>query len=522
MPTELQGLGTYMTLLQSAGQDQFMNAFKPQTQGTGLAMAATPQPPNIDLQGAFAAGESAARGAPNPQQAPAVQRAFARGGAVRGYQQGGMVGLDEGDYYAGDDAGLPPDMMSGGSDEDDLASVSPLFMQLMRAEMSGAGAGEDDGKINKRDAMLALAQAGFATAAGQSPHALSNIGAGGVAGLEALQSMRKERALRRMRETQLQQSGTLRMAQMMQTAELQKARLAQQKANAASAEEYRAWLKQNGMQDNERAQAQFEESKRHNMAMESAARNAPEKLQQSDAFLLPDGSKTKARFNPSTGEYEHQTANGWEKLPPGSQPTTPGVGSPLNRMQYEKNKMEFIENTQAMKKLDSYFANVESADQGYGLIADQISAQVKTALGKDLDPQEFATMKQGAQLQALLGLFRTDIVGPGVMTEYDAQRVLQAIGGDVSLLRNKDIVKSVLQDVFNSKRARTEAMRDNLMYSAPTYGDKIEDFVIPEGRNLFKVAAQKPGVTVNGPPEPSPGDPNAGAAPDLVKKWLTP
>jgi hypothetical protein len=50
------------------------------------------------------------------------------------------------------------------------------------------------GEDRKENALLALMQAGFATAAGQSPNALSNIGAGGQAGIAAFAGM--ERASR--------------------------------------------------------------------------------------------------------------------------------------------------------------------------------------------------------------------------------------------------------------------------------------------------------------------------------------
>jgi hypothetical protein len=43
----------------------------------------------------------------------------------------------------------------------------------------------------KENALLALMQAGFATAAGQSPNALSNIGAGGQAGIAAFAGMER-------------------------------------------------------------------------------------------------------------------------------------------------------------------------------------------------------------------------------------------------------------------------------------------------------------------------------------------
>lgn len=64
----------------------------------------------------------------------------------------------------------------------------------------------DDQPLSAQDKWMALARAGFATAAGSSPRALQNIGAGLGKGLESLDELRKERAVNRMKQATLLQS----------------------------------------------------------------------------------------------------------------------------------------------------------------------------------------------------------------------------------------------------------------------------------------------------------------------------
>ena len=64
----------------------------------------------------------------------------------------------------------------------------------------------DDQPLSSQDKWMALARAGFAAAAGSSPNALQNIGAGLGKGLESLDELRKERAINRMKQATLLQS----------------------------------------------------------------------------------------------------------------------------------------------------------------------------------------------------------------------------------------------------------------------------------------------------------------------------
>lgn len=64
----------------------------------------------------------------------------------------------------------------------------------------------DDQPLSAQDKWMALARAGFAAAAGSSPNALQNIGAGLGKGVESLDELRKERAINRMKQATLLQS----------------------------------------------------------------------------------------------------------------------------------------------------------------------------------------------------------------------------------------------------------------------------------------------------------------------------
>lgn len=99
-----------------------------------------------------------------------------------------------------------------------LGGISPMLAELTRQQFKSL---QEEGPSSE-DKGLALAQAGFAMAAGQSPHGLSNIGAGAVAGIESLQKLKEQRALQRARALQTLQTAQYHQDQIGQTAALRK------------------------------------------------------------------------------------------------------------------------------------------------------------------------------------------------------------------------------------------------------------------------------------------------------------
>lgn len=140
----------------------------------------------------------------DPRFAPS-QRAQAVAG-LGGAQPDLASAFQLGDEYgaADEDGAAPIPGMTG--DSTGVSDLHPALIEMTRRAML------DDERPTREDKALALAKAGFAMAAGDSPHALQNIGRGAMIGVDALQDMRQQRALQRMRETQLQQQLVLRQA----------------------------------------------------------------------------------------------------------------------------------------------------------------------------------------------------------------------------------------------------------------------------------------------------------------------
>ncbi len=208
--------------------------------------------------------------------------------------------------------------------------------------------------------------------------------------------------------------------------------------------------------------------------------------QQGGAVQLPDGKIAQAVFNPDDGLYYYRGPGGQlVPVPEGSRPVTPSTGAPLSQKDYNKAKRALAEDERALQRLDHYMQTIGDTNTGWQRWADSVSANTKTLISSGkvkpkYTPEELALMEARGELQGLLGLFRPDIVGPGVMTEYDALRIIQALGGDVTALQNPQVVRSLLQNVYASKRQSADLNRDIVNRNAPTFNDPQVQVNAPE------------------------------------------
>lgn len=194
---------------------------------------------------------------------------------------------------------------------------------------------------------------------------------------------------------------------------------------------------------------------------EMATRMAGAAETQSDSRFSPGGPLEKdgeyigdTVFDRKTGTMQMLGPDGKQvPIPAGVKPTTDSALSRnvMTGDQFKKLADEVQDTETAVNALDRYFSKVKNTEQGWRLLADQFIGQMNTVLGKNVDQKQFDTLVQSGQLQGLLGRFRKEVVGGGVMTEQDALRVLSALGGDISALRNKEVVAELMKDLLSDK-----------------------------------------------------------------------
>lgn len=140
----------------------------------------------------------------------------------------------------------------------------------------------------------------------------------------------------------------------------------------------------------------------------------------------------------------------------------------LTANQYSKLMSDVDTDEIALNQLDEILETFKTeeggVDRGVSVWADQVSANFKTFFGKPANEEEYRLASRKAKLQQIIGLFRTEIVGPGVVTEYDAQRILQSVGGEVGALQNPDVVKEQLALLRSQKLKGLRTKKRQLEY----------------------------------------------------------
>lgn len=102
---------------------------------------------------------------------------------------------------------------------------------------------------------------------------------------------------------------------------------------------------------------------------------------------------------------------------------------------------------EAIDRVYTYLDN--DPEQGLGKVMQSVDAMYRTLMDRGLTEEQINRAVAEGDMQALIGQTREAVVGPGVMTEPDAVRVMAALGGDLkSLLRNPDAFKARLEVVY--------------------------------------------------------------------------
>jgi len=113
------------------------------------------------------------------------------------------------------------------------------------------------------------------------------------------------------------------------------------------------------------------------------------------------------------------------------------------------------EQERGIRKLDNYVVALDNSPQGIERFATRMKSFVKQLATKNkLTEGEVMLQLANGQLQGLLGSSRLEVLGGGVMTEYDAQRVIQYLGGDVDSFQSIQKVKMAMQKLLEEKKSR--------------------------------------------------------------------
>ena len=124
----------------------------------------------------------------------------------------------------------------------------------------------------------------------------------------------------------------------------------------------------------------------------------------------------------------------------------------LNVSNFNKLDSDITSTEKSFEQLENYWNSIKNSNVGLARLGDQISQWYKTIQGEtNLTFEELARAQASGELQSLIGANRLDTVGGGVMTEKDAWRVMEALGGDVTMLQNPAVVAKQLEKMYNLK-----------------------------------------------------------------------
>jgi len=105
----------------------------------------------------------------------------------------------------------------------------------------------------------------------------------------------------------------------------------------------------------------------------------------------------------------------------------------------------------AVRLLQRYSKEQGGTRTGFNRIVDSVMGGFNTFINKDLTQEQLNLVLSSGTLQSLIGNYRIETVGGGVMTEQDALRVISALGGDVTALQSPQRVKEAIQNLLFEK-----------------------------------------------------------------------
>jgi hypothetical protein len=194
----------------------------------------------------------------------------------------------------------------------------------------------------------------------------------------------------------------------------------------------------------------------------------------------------KAVRNGNTGQIGVVGAKGFEPIDSEvyMPMTTSDANVFLDGTAFKKLGEDLVNQENAVKEINRFVEGVGSLPKGIDKLINSASAKIKTIFDVPLTEQEKAGGFSQARQQGLLGALRTTILGPGVLTEIDAQRILDRIGGDITSVTTnpallRDIVAEVLEGKMNQYQETLNIYNSHVAGRYGSWGIKQRSRVAP-------------------------------------------
>jgi hypothetical protein len=84
--------------------------------------------------------------------------------------------------------------------------------------------------------------------------------------------------------------------------------------------------------------------------------------------------------------------------------------------------------------------------------------------GDTLTYQQLMLGLSEGRLQGAIGRNKDAIVGPGIMTENDALRIIARLGGNVDWQQNPEILRALIVDLYDEQMAEINFMKEEVDY----------------------------------------------------------
>lgn len=128
---------------------------------------------------------------------------------------------------------------------------------------------------------------------------------------------------------------------------------------------------------------------------------------------------------------------------------------------FMKLRGEVTDDEISLNRFTNYVKKVKDLPAGINRLANEFSSMFNTLLGNPITKAQILQSLAKGELQGLIGATRIATVGGGVMTEQDALRVVQRLGGNVDAFQNPEIVRRAIADVYAERYRRYQ---DNLNF----------------------------------------------------------